>query len=124
MRQTAMLFAMIALCATTAARAAQPCPVDGADDLTALLSRAPTCGEASRLLDRCTWGSSMDVQFSQVVIDRCEKDFLPAAPAARRAAYKKERAACDRKYAKMSGSMYVGFAAVCNAHVAAKYSGK
>jgi hypothetical protein len=118
------LFAIAFASLTRTAWAAEQCPTYAGKDTIALLQNAPTCKEANKLLGLCSWNTSMDVQFSQIVIDKCEKNFLSSLPASRLAKYKRERAACIRKYANEHGTMYVSFSATCQADVAAKFSRK
>ena len=51
-------------------------PVAGADATSEAIAQAPSCGKAAEIYGLCTWGSSMDIQFADVAIRKCEADFL------------------------------------------------
>ena len=122
---------LLITCATTAllamapamARAAE-CPADSDESRMSMIAAAPGCKQASQINDSCSLGSGGDTEPTQAVIDRCEKDFLGRLPPQRLRAYRKDVAACNRKYARQSGTMYVSFTMYCLAHVAVKYSGQ
>ena len=123
MRTTLPMAALFATLFGPGLALAEQCPVTSPEDTIEVLEHTKSCKEANKLLGLCSWTTSMDVQFSEVVIKKCEKDFLPGASKARASAYRKELDRCERKYAHKSGTMYVSFAATCQAAVAAKYSG-
>ena len=126
MRPLFSIAILVALASTTLPQvsAAVECPVGQPDETIKLLTNAKTCKQANDLLGQCSWNTSMDVQFADVVQNKCEKDFLAALPHVRRAAYATKIKRCDTKYANKSGTMYVSFSATCKAGVAAKYSAR
>jgi hypothetical protein len=83
---------------------------------------APSCGAAYRLFETCSYGAGADVPLGATVQEKCEADFLGKLAGAKKAAYRKQLAACDRKYAKEEGSMYRSFAAFCRAGIARDYA--
>ena len=117
--------AMIAIGAATPAMAQRACPHQESDreTITRTLSAAASCKVAYDLMNACRSNSSGDVGLADVVIAKCEASFLPGLDTRSRQAYQQEREACQRKYAKNSGTMYVSFSITCEAGVAAKYAG-
>ncbi len=114
--------AIAVIMAASPALAAE-CPVEAqrAPTLRAIKA-APGCAESLRIMQSCAWGSSQDVEFAEVVVKRCEKEFPADMSAAKRAAYARDKANCRRKYANEHGTMYVSFTAHCMAEAAAKYA--
>lgn len=119
---TRIVVSMLSLLATAPVLAAE-CPVEAqrAPTLRAIRA-APGCAESLRIMQSCAWGSSQDVEFAEVVVKRCEKEFPADMSAAKRAAYARDKANCRRKYANEHGTMYVSFTAHCMAEAAAKYA--
>lgn len=111
----------------TQARAQSPraCPhaESDRDKITRTVSAASSCKAAYDLMNACRSNTGGDVELAEIVITRCEASFLPGLDAKARKAYQDERAACQRKYAKSRGTMYVSFAVTCEAGVAANYAG-
>ena len=70
------------------------------------------------MFEDCALGASGDVPLGTAVQERCEADFLAKLDAARKSAYHRQLAACDRKYANKSGTIYLSFAAFCRAGAA------
>ena len=122
MRKLLFTFAVCSLSATVPALAAE-CPADSDESRMQAITSAPTCRQASLINDACSQGAGGDTDPTQAVIDKCEADFLDKLPPPKLKAYKKEVAACNRKYANKSGTMYVSFTMYCLAHVAVKYAG-
>ena len=109
--------------AAYAAAAAPKCGDSGVtteEDLAA----APSCAAAQKLHAACSYGASGDTGLAQVVIDKCEADFLPGMPAAQKRVYNAKLTACDAKYARRAGSVYVSAAAFCRENAAADYAKK
>jgi hypothetical protein len=110
------------LIAIVPARAAE-CVIER-DALDDTLSKAPSCAVSYRLFEDCSGGASGDVSLGTIVQERCEADFLKKLDGPKKAAYQKQLAACDRKYAKQSGSMYRSFEAFCRAGAARDHAKK
>jgi hypothetical protein len=88
------------------------------DALDDAVEQAPSCAAAYKLFEDCGLGSSADVPLGATVQERCEKDFSSKLDAARKKAYERQLAACDRKYAHRSGTIYLSYAAFCRAGAA------
>ena len=125
MRKPSIVIALLAFTATAQARVVEPeCPASNGEERLRMVEAAPSCTRANAVNDRCSEATGADTIPSQAVIDKCEKDFIGKASRARLAAYAREKARCQRKYAHQSGTMYVSFTMYCLAHAAAKFSGK
>lgn len=124
MRFRSPLAALAAILSLTTAVWAEDCPAKSSqmDDIIAALNAAGGCDAAMKVFETCEYGASGDVQFGEVVEKKCEGDFLPRFKAPQKAAYRREMAACDRKYRNQSGTMYISFTAFCRAKVARRYS--
>lgn len=110
--------------------AQRACPHSESDreKIAATLTAAHSCKAAYDLMNACRSNTSGDVEFAEIVIAKCEQSIAATAttrgPTSNaRSAYKRERDACRRKYANKQGTMYVSFAATCEAGVAVKYAG-
>lgn len=116
------LFLVLAALAVLAGRpSAAECPVSGAEATSDAIEQAPSCAKAAEIYGLCTWGSSMDIQFADSAIQKCEADFLDKLTAAQRRAYDRARLQCGRKYAHQSGTLYRSFEASCSVALAKDY---
>ena len=123
----ALLMSVVVLVAGTAPCVAlQTCPVTSLDrkDIEAAIAAADTCSHAYHLMSACRSNDGGDVALADVVIQKCEQDFLPKLEPAALSAYKAAREACVRRFAHKEGSMYASFQATCEAAVAAVYAKK
>jgi hypothetical protein len=102
-------------------RAAE-CPATGADATIAVIRSAGSCAAAAATYSACTWGSSMDVQLGQPVIEKCEAEFKAKLSKPQRGAYQRGQDRCRRKYAKRSGTLYISMAMSCAVDVAATFA--
>jgi len=102
----------------TAAANAADCPAASRGATAAALQNAKTCSEAVRLLERCSWGNSQDVQFADIVKSKCED----GVPAERRKTYEREKQKCRATHGAERGTMSVSFAAICEAKAASRLS--
>jgi hypothetical protein len=117
------LFAwLLALAAFAAPARAEDCRTLGGEEIVALLEQAPTCKKALAQFEACSYASSADVGLSEIVIGKCEADFMTRLTAAERRIYRQERNRCSRKYANQSGTMYRSFEAFCRAKLAKTYA--
>ena len=119
MRTIALL--MVAALTTMASAWAAECTIER-DAVDNALRQAPSCATAYRLFEACAYGATGDVPLGATVQEKCEADFVKKLDGAKKSTYRKQVAACDRKYAKESGSMYRSFAAFCRAGIARDYS--
>jgi hypothetical protein len=110
------LFSSAAWAATT------ECPTLDGEKIEKLLAEAPSCDQAMKLFEACEYSASGDVGLGEIVIKKCEGDFLAKLSKARRRVYDRKIKACWRKYAKKSGTMYRSFEAFCAAGVAQTYA--
>ncbi|RFB76427.1 hypothetical protein [Methylovirgula sp. 4M-Z18] len=121
----------ISLSAT--AIAAETCPVGDTDiekagsymqAVAAVISDAPDCDRAARLLHACQLGSSGDNALSTTVQEKCEPIFMGKASAATKRAYQMALDRCDKIAMRNAGTMYQSFAAVCRADAARDFARK
>jgi hypothetical protein len=124
-----MIRSMIAACAllclaTGAAHASNECPVTplGREELIAAITQAPSCRASFEILSACRYGAGGDVELAGIVTERCEKTFLPILKPAAKRAYAKARKACERKYARKQGTMYVSAQVICEAEAAVRFA--
>ena len=113
---TLVLFSSAALAVT------ENCPTLDHKAIEKLLAEAPSCDRSMALFKACEYGASGDVGFGEIVIKKCEGDFLTKLTKAQRRAYDHKITACWNKYAKESGTMYRSFEAFCAAGVAQIYA--
>jgi hypothetical protein len=120
----AVLLAVLCALCSSPAIAAEQCPVESlsADDIAAAISAEPTCMRAYAVMSACLFDTSGDVRFAKAVEDKCEPAFLGQMSPAQRRAYAAAGAHCRRKYAGQDGTMYVSFAATCEAKVSLDYA--
>lgn len=119
--RTGIFVAIASLLMTSTAQAAE-CPVTGADATTTAIEKAPTCAAAAAVYEACTWGSSMDVQFGQRVVEKCEAEFRGKLSPAKQRAYKRAQDTCRRKYARRQGTLYLSLAMSCAVTAANSYA--
>jgi hypothetical protein len=124
-----MIRSIIVACAllasvTGAAHASDECPVTplARDTLIAAITQAPTCRASFAILSACRYNAGGDVELAGIVTERCEKTFLPTLKAAGKRAYAKARKACERKYARKQGTMYVSAQVICEAEAAVRFA--
>jgi hypothetical protein len=109
---------------TTVGAYAQDCPAASLEERLQLIETASSCVQASHINDLCSEATGVDTIPSQVVIDKCEMEFVGKLSRSRLTAYRREIARCERKYANQRGTMYASFTMYCMAHVAVKFSRK
>jgi hypothetical protein len=112
---------VVAMAVAAANAAALNCPTHEGDKVLDLLDQAPTCEKSLALFEACGFGSSADVALGEVVIRKCEGDFLAKLSKSQRQAYDREQMRCSRKYRNESGTMYRSFEAFCRANLAKDY---
>jgi NaMN:DMB phosphoribosyltransferase len=110
-----------ALVAFAGPLAAAECPVSGAEATSEAIEQAPSCEKATEVYLLCTWGSSVDIQFADIAIGKCEADFLSKLTAQQRRTYDRAKQRCGRKYARESGTLYRSFEASCSVKLAKTY---
>ncbi|PNG27374.1 hypothetical protein [Methylocella silvestris] len=128
----ASCFIALAACAAPAT-AAEKCPVSDAaaekaggyaNAVNAAVKDARNCEQAYRALAACQLGSSADNPLSDIVRSKCEPLFMGRANPATKQSYKKALQRCDKIAERNEGSMYQGFAAVCQAGAARDFARK
>jgi hypothetical protein len=92
------------------------------DAMVGALKQAPSCVAAYKMFEDCAFGASGDVPLGEAVQEKCEGGFLAKLDAAKKSAYSNQLAACDRKYAKQSGTMFRSAKAFCRAGMARDYA--
>lgn len=100
--------------------AARDCPTQdfGWEAREAAVRKAPTCNEALAVAESCAFGASGDTGLSDIVIDKCEADFLTKLSKAQRQAYDAGIRRCNSKHRRQDGSMYRSMEAFCRAKLA------
>jgi hypothetical protein len=119
------LLRAVAIVATTiapAAAATLDCPSRDRDNILEVLDQAPTCEQSLALFQACSYGASGDVALSEVVIRKCEGDFLTKLNKSQRQSYDQQQKRCSLKYRNESGTMYRSFEAFCSANLAKDYA--
>jgi len=109
----------------TTSPAQEPCKYGSEDAFDALakdLSQAKSCNAAAAKMRECAWGSSADTQLAPIVIEKCEKTFLPSLSPAAQKRYADEMQLCAYEYAGQEGTMYMSAAALCQVDVAARFA--
>jgi hypothetical protein len=118
------LFAALAwllACGVTLA-AAMDCPSSDWAKVDDSIADAPSCDASMELLLACQRGSSGDIPPALTVIKKCENDFLASMSRSARRAYDHKVAACWRKFANESGTLYRSIRAICAAELARTYA--
>jgi hypothetical protein len=113
---------IVAMTIAPAAAATLDCPTRDRDNILDLLDQAPTCEKSSALFQVCSYGAGGDVALSQVVIRKCEGDFLTKLSKSQRQSYDRQQKRCSLKYRNESGTMYRSFEAFCSANLARDYA--
>jgi uncharacterized protein YecT (DUF1311 family) len=123
--RTPLIVSLLFLALGVLARAQDECGYFSAveaDKLENALSKAPTCKAAADKFDKCLWGSSADVGFARIVIEKCDKDLLPKLNKAERERYIEEMHLCNYEYEKQEGTFFISAASSCHVDVAARFS--
>jgi hypothetical protein len=100
--------------------AGQECPTrdTGWEAREAVVRKAPTCRDALKTAESCAFGASGDIGLTDIVIERCEADFLTGLGKAQRARYDAGMKRCSRKHRRQDGTMYRSMEAFCQATLA------
>jgi hypothetical protein len=117
---------MLAAVNCTPSMADEACPArsQSYDAIVAAISSSPSCSRAFAVMKACLFVASGDVGLAQAVKDKCEPDFLAKLSPAQRRRYAAIGARCVSKYAGQEGTMYISFAATCEAQAAVDYASK
>jgi hypothetical protein len=100
------------------------CPVSGYDKDAQRMAEAPSCDASMQLLMACQLGSSGDVGLSDIVIKKCEGDFLESLNDSARRGYERKVGDCGSEFANESGTLYQSIRAICAAEVAHTYANR
>jgi hypothetical protein len=100
----------------------EECPTLDGEKIRELLVRSPTCDRSLALFKSCAFGAGGDIDLSDVVIKKCEGDFLSKLSASQRRTYYRKQKRCASKYQNQSGTMYRSFEAFCSANLAQTYA--
>jgi uncharacterized protein YecT (DUF1311 family) len=123
MQSAALAFLLGAASVAAPAQMACGSPTDDtAPALDKLLTNDPTCAAAHARLNACAWGSTADVQFSMIVIRKCEQTFLSSLSPQEKSRYIEEMQLCTYEYARQEGTLYVSERSLCQADVAARFN--
>lgn len=104
----------------SAANAGQ-CPAQDPRDKLKIVAEAPSCREAARLFKLCALGSAFDGALSAPVSEACERDALVNLSPPRRKAYEAALKACNDRYARKPGPLFLSHAAFCRVGAMEKY---
>jgi hypothetical protein len=114
------LVVLAVLVPATARAADDRCPIESLD--LAVIEKgikdAPGCDAALSMFKTCSVGAGGDVGLGAAVTEKCEALFDGKLSAPQKSAYSRARHACERKYARESGTMYRSFEAFCLAQAA------
>jgi hypothetical protein len=121
-RRLLCAISFVAIAIAPAAAATKDCPTLDGDKILERLDQAPTCADSRALFEACSYGASGDVGLSEVVVRKCEGDFLTKLSKSQRHAYDQQHKRCSRKYQNQSGTMYRSFEAFCSANLARDYA--
>ena len=110
------------LVVTPALSATQDCPTLDRDGIEKLLKDATSCDKSMEMFNACAYGFGGDTLLSEIVIEKCEGDFLSKLSKAEERSYRQKVKRCDYKYRNETGTMYRSFEAFCRAGVAQNYS--
>jgi hypothetical protein len=113
---------IVAMTIAPAAAATLDCPSHDRDNILDLLDQAPTCEQSLALFQACSYGAGGDVALSEIVIRKCEGDFLTKLNKSQRQSYDRQQKQCSLKYRNGSGTMYRSFEAFCSANLAKDYA--
>jgi hypothetical protein len=113
---------IVAMTIAPATAATLDCPSRDRDNILDLLDQAPTCEQSLAQFQACSYGASGDVALSEVVIRKCEGDFLTKLSKSQRQSYDRQQKQCSLKYRNESGTMYRSFEAFCSANLAKDYA--
>lgn len=100
--------------------AGQDCPTQetGWEAREAVVRKAPTCRDALKVAESCAFGASGDIGLTDIVIKRCEADFLAGLGKASRQRYDAGMKRCSQKHRRQDGTMYRSMEAFCRATLA------
>jgi hypothetical protein len=84
------------------------------------IDAAPTCAQGLKISQGCGWGSMADVVTADHVIQKCEAVFEGKLSRAQQRSYDRAQKACDRKYARETGSEGRSLTAFCHAEASAR----
>ena len=115
------VFFLLSMSATALAAPVE-CPTAVREDVLGLLDHASTCERSLRVFEACASGAGGDVGLGEVVVKRCERDFLSKLSSVQRLIYQRKLELCARKFQKEPDTMYRSFEAFCSAKVAKMYS--
>jgi uncharacterized protein len=121
-----VLVALLSILANLPTCAQEPCNYRSENPFDAMakdLSQAKTCSAAAAKMRDCAWGSSADTQLAPIVIEKCEKTFLPKLSPAAQKRYADEMQLCAYEYARQEGTIYMSAAALCQFDVSARFAG-
>lgn len=131
--KSAALFASLTLCLLWSGAPAfaeeEKCPVahggeDFIDKVAKAIEAAPSCSRAAALATACALGASGDNAIVAPAVAKCEAQFKGKLKRKKRKLYAKRRKACERKYARKSGTMYISMAAFCRLKLAEKFAAR
>jgi len=123
-RRLARILAFLLPVSCGAARAQQPCEFfsdQAREHFTQALQAAPSCKEAAALFDKCRWGSSADINFGSIVMDKCNKELLPQLSDAGKANYQHELSLCSYEFAKQQGTIFISEEMSCQVRAATDF---
>ncbi len=91
-------------------------------DIAAAVTAAPSCAQAYEVMNVCRTNAGGDVALAAIVVQQCEKVFLPTLDEPASRSYQAARDACARRFAHSDGTMSASFQATCEAGVAVVFA--
>lgn len=122
MRNARWFFVVVTLLISGSVAAAE-CTLD-LEAEEAKVRAATSCASAHAILTGCLWGSTADISRASMTREKCESEFMSRLTGRQETSYQRKLAACQRKYARQSGTMYQSMQAVCEADAARAFAGK
>jgi hypothetical protein len=116
-----MVLGVLAALTLTTPAAAKDCPTQefSHEAREQAVRDAPTCQASLEVMEACAYGATGDTSLGEIVIEKCEADFLTKLSKAQRKTYEAEVKRCDAKArGGREGTMYISAAAFCRAGVA------
>jgi hypothetical protein len=101
----------------------EKCPVasDNPAEVADSVKAAPSCAQAYEVMNVCRANAAGDVALGAIVIEMCEKVFMPTIDPSSARSYQMVREACARKFAHQ-GAQGASFQATCEAGMAVVFA--
>ncbi|PNG25128.1 hypothetical protein CR492_15080 [Methylocella silvestris] len=100
------------------------CPVEDRDpaQIGQATQDAPSCAQAYEIMNVCRSNTNGDAKIAQIVVDKCEKIFVPALDEPTFKAYHAARDSCARRFSQRTDAAGTSFQSTCEAGVAVVFA--